>query len=128
MKNWYTLLNKPVLTPPAQVFSIAWGILYILILLSFIFYVKNGINKDKLAPLILFFVQLALNFLWAPVFFGFHNIKLAFIIVILMIIFVVATIISFNRTSKPAAYLLIPYLAWICFAAYLNFEYIRLNP
>lgn len=125
--SWYNTIAKPALTPPASVFPPVWTVLYIMIGLSFIFYIKDGIKKEDTLALTFFFVQLILNLLWSPVFFGLHNIKLAMIIVILMIIFVLATIICFYKKSKPAAFLLIPYLIWISFAAYLNFGIMRLN-
>lgn len=125
--SWYSQINKPVLTPPAEVFPIAWTILYTLMALSLFFFLKDGYTKDKTVPLLNFAIQLILNLSWSPVFFGMHNTKLALIIVLLMIVFTVFTITGFYKFSKTAGILLIPYLLWIIFAAYLNFEIIRLN-
>ena len=127
MGNWYKFLQKPPFTPPAIVFTVAWAILYFLIFLSFIFYVKTGITKEKALPIIFFIIQLLLNFAWSPVFFKMHNMILGLILIILMIIFVLLTIITFYKSSKLASFLLIPYLLWLFFAAYLNLEFIRLN-
>lgn len=124
---WYYSLNKSPLTPPEAVFPIAWTILYVMIALSLFFYVKDGLTKEKLTPLVVFTIQIILNLLWSPVFFESHNIKLAFIIIVLLIIFVLINIILFYKTSKIAAYLLIPYFLWLIFAAYLNFEIVMLN-
>ena len=124
---WYYSLNKSPLTPPEAVFPIAWTILYVMIALSLFFYVKDGLTKEKLTPLVVFTIQIILNILWSPVFFESHNIKLAFIIIVLLIIFVLINIILFYKTSKIAAYLLIPYFLWLIFAAYLNFEIVMLN-
>ncbi len=124
---WYYSLNKSPLTPPAEVFPFAWTILYIMIALSLFFYVKDGLRQEKVIPLVVFSIQIILNLLWSPVFFDSHDIKLAFIIILLLIVFVLATIILFYRSSKIAAYLLIPYFIWLIFAAYLNFEIIVLN-
>ncbi len=125
--EWYNSLNKPFLAPPSSVFAPVWTILYIMIALSLIFFLKGGMNKDKTAPLIFFIIQLALNFAWTPVFFGLQNIGLALIIIILMWLFTLLTVIFFFRHSKIASLLLIPYLVWISFAFYLNFGYFVLN-
>ena len=127
MENWYKFLQKPPFTPPAIVFTVAWTILYILIFLSFVFYVKTGITKEKLVPIILYLIQLALNFAWPYVFFRVHNMELGLILIILMIILVTLTITLFYKTSKTASFLLVPYLLWLFFAAYLNFGFIKLN-
>lgn len=124
---WYYSLNKSPLTPPAWAFPIAWTILYIMIALSFFFYVKDGFDKGKIFPLVIFFLQLILNFSWSPVYFGMHNIELAFFIILFLIIFVLINIILFYKKSKIAALLLVPYFIWIIFAAYLNFEIVILN-
>ena len=124
---WYYSLNKSPLTPPEAVFPIAWTILYVMIALSLFFYVKDGLTKEKLTPLVVFTIQIILNLLWSPVFFESHNIKLAFIIIVLLIIFVLINIILFYKNSKIASYLLIPYFLWLIFAAYLNFEIVMLN-
>ncbi len=122
---WYEELNKPFLTPPAFVFPIAWTILYILMAVSVFFFVREA--KERIYPLVIFSIQLLLNLLWAPTFFMSHNIQMALLIVLLMIAFTAYTISLFYKQSKISAYLLIPYLLWIIFAAYLNFEFLRLN-
>ena len=127
MENWYKFLQKPPLTPPAIVFTVAWSILYVLIFLSFVFYVKTGISKEKILPIILYLTQLGLNFAWPYVFFRMHNMTLGLILIVLMIILVTLTIASFYKTSKIASFLLVPYLLWLFFAAYLNFGFIKLN-
>ena len=124
---WYYSLNKSPLTPPAAVFPIAWTILYIMIALSLFFYIKDGLRQEKIIPLVIFITQIILNLLWTPVFFESHNIKLAFFIIIALIILVFINIILFYKKSKTAAFLLIPYFLWLIFAAYLNYEIIKLN-
>ncbi len=124
---WYYALNKSPLTPPDWAFSITWTILYITIALSLFFYIKDGIRQDKIIPLVVFSMQILLNLLWSPVFFDSHNIKLAFVIIILLIAIVFINIILFYKQSKTAAYLLIPYFLWLIFAAYLNYEIVALN-
>ena len=124
---WYYSLNKSPLTPPAAVFPIAWTILYIMIALSLFFYIKDGLRQEKIIPLVIFITQIILNLLWTPVFFESHDIKLAFFIIIALIILVFINIILFYKKSKTAAFLLIPYFLWLIFASYLNYEIIKLN-
>ena len=124
---WYYSLNKSPLTPPAAVFPIAWTILYIMIALSLFFYIKDGLRQEKIIPLVIFITQIILNLLWTPVFFESHDIKLAFFIIIALIILVFINIILFYKKSKTAAFLLVPYFLWLIFAAYLNYEIINLN-
>ena len=125
--DWYNTLNKPLLTPPNEVFTTVWIILYILLGISFIIYIKGGINKDKIKGLISFGVQLALNFAWGSVFFSMKNISAGLAIVCLMWFFTLLTIIFFYKKSKISAILLIPYFLWISFAIYLNYEFLKLN-
>ncbi len=124
---WYYSLNKSPLTPPAWVFSVVWPILYFMMALSFLFYVKDGFSSDKIFPLIIFFIQLLLNFLWSPVYFGLHNIEFAFLIILVLIIMVAINIVLFYKKSKVAAFFLIPYFLWLIFAGYLNYEIVALN-
>lgn len=129
MKNiiWFDNLNKPFLSPPDWIFTPVWIILYIMIAISFFVFIRGGINKKKRLPLSFFLIQLALNFSWPFVFFGMKNIAFAFFIIIFMYIFLILTIITFFKHSKLASVLLIPYLFWISFAAYLNFGFLVLN-
>lgn len=129
MKNmeWFHSLNKPFLNPPDWVFTPVWTILYIMMAISFILFIKGGMNKQKRLPLIFFIVQLLLNLAWMPVFFWMQSILGALIIIVFMWIFTLLTIIFFFRHSKMASLLLIPYLIWISFAFYLNFSYYVLN-
>ena len=125
--NWYDSLNKPFLNPPDWIFTPVWIVLYIMIGISLLLFLKGGMNKAKRLPLTFFLIQLALNLAWSPIFFGAQNISLAFIVIILMYIFLLLTIITFFKHSKLASILLIPYLFWISFAGYLNFSFLVLN-
>ncbi len=125
--EWYSNLNKPFLSPPDWVFVPVWTILYIMIAMSFIFFIKSGMNRKKVLPLIFFIIQLILNISWTPVFFGLEKIRAAMIIILMMWIFLFITIITFYKYSKTASILLIPYFIWITFAVYLNFNFLRLN-
>jgi len=125
--DWFHTLNKPFLTPPDAVFMPAWIVLYILIAISFVIFIRKNSGHSKKLPLVFFFIQLILNFAWPFVFFGMQNIGAALAVIILMWIFIVLTIITFMRHSKIAAMLLLPYLLWVSFAFYLNLGYYVLN-
>lgn len=125
--TWYETLNKPELTPPPRIFTQVWIVLYIMMAISLLLFLKSETNRNKKAAFILFVLQLILNFGWIRAFFQMQNIRIAMIMVSLMGIFVFATIIAFYKHSKLAATLLIPYLLWIIFAIYLNFNFLILN-
>ncbi len=125
---WYSSLAKPEFTPESWVFTPAWLFLYGLILLSLLVYKNTDSNSNKAAGYLFFCIQIVLNFLWTPAFFTQHDIKMSFIIICLMIVFVILNIIAFYRISKISAALLVPYIIWICFAAYLNYWFMVLNP
>ena len=118
--NWYEILIKPPFTPPSWVFAPAWIFLYITIGVSLVIFLKTGFNRQKLLPLTFFLIQLALNFLWSPIFFGAKNVGFALVVILLMLLFLILTIVTFYKYSKLSAYLLIPYLFWVAFATYLN--------
>ena len=125
--EWYHSLKQPAIHVPDWIFAPVWTVLYFLIALSLIFLFKNGKIKGKEKALTYFGIQLLLNLLWTPTFFGFQNITFALIICALLVIFIFKTITSFYTHSKTAAFLLVPYLLWTTFALYLNFEIWRLN-
>ena len=123
---WYNNLYKSPFTPPTWVFTPVWTLLYITIAISLFLFLKSCFTKEKILPLVFFTIQMLLNFAWTPVFFGMQNIRNAYIIIVLLVVFLALIIISFYRFSKRSAYLLVPYLIWSLFAAYLNF-YILIN-
>lgn len=122
----YNELNRPPLSPPSILFSIVWTILYILIGISIYIIVKKN-PKDVSEAKLIYYVALVTNALWTPIFFGFKEYFLAFLWIIMLIVFVSAMIIKFYKIDKTSAYLQIPYLIWILFAAYLNFGIVVLN-
>jgi tryptophan-rich sensory protein len=124
---WYVQLHKPAWNPPNWVFAPVWSTLYLCMGLSAGLVWRRGGFKAQKAPLALFVVQLLLNGLWTPLFFGMHRIDLALAIICLLWGYVLMTIKAFLRTSPLAAWLLLPYLAWISFAGILNFAIWRLN-
>ncbi len=125
--GWYRSLKTSPLNPPQWVFPIAWTILYILIGISFFMYIKTtGWTYSK--GLVYFIIQMVLNLIWSPIFFGAKKITWALYDIILMWIFILLTIVEFQKVSPEAAQCLYPYLAWVSFATYLNAYIVFNNP
>lgn len=128
IQEWYPVLIKPALNPPSWVFGPVWTTLYIMMgVAAFLVWRRGEKFKSVVLPLSLFGVQLVLNALWSIVFFGMHNLELAFIEILLLWFAILATIISFFKISKLAGWLLVPYLLWVSFASYLTFSIWMLN-
>lgn len=122
----YSNFNQPSFAPPAIVFPIVWTILYTLMgISSYIISETNSPNKEK--ALFTYWTQLIINLLWSIIFFTFDLKVLAFIWIILLILFVVKMIREFLSINKIAGYLQIPYLLWLIFASILNLSIIFLN-
>ncbi len=124
--NWYQYLNKPSFSPPNYVFGPVWTTLYALMGTS-LYIVWMSKNKTKDVALKFFYLQLFLNFIWTPIFFGLKNPGFGLIVIISMWISIVVTIVKFQKISKPASYLLYPYLLWVSFASVLNYYIWILN-
>lgn len=120
MNLWYQKLTKPLFTPPAEYFPIAWGILYTLMGLSFLLIILSPKTKEKDYAVILFIIQLILNLAWSYLFFDMQSINLALADVILLFVFLIPTMYFFFKISKLAGFLLIPYLLQVIFAIYLT--------
>lgn len=126
--NWYAFLTKPSFNPPNWLFGPVWTTLYFLQgLAAFLVWEKAGQKSQGKAALRVFWLQLFLNFLWTPAFFGLQNLSLAFAGIILMWLAIVWTIYKFWNIRRFAALLLVPYLAWVSFAATLNYFIWQLN-
>ena len=118
--TWYQTLHKSNLTPPAIVFPIVWSLLYIMIALSgWSLWQQRTKPKAKLA-LGFYSAQMVLNWAWSPLFFNFHLIALSFYCIILMILLTLITILLTKNHFKFSSFMLVPYLIWLIFAAYLN--------
>ncbi len=127
-KGWYAKLVKPNFSPPSWVFGVVWSILYLLIGLSLYFFWKSdGDFIQKKAGFVFFGIQLLLNAAFTPVFFGMKSLLGGLIICILLSIFVFLTILEFYKFSFIAAVLLLPYLIWGLFAAFLNYKIFSAN-
>ena len=124
--NIYNSLNRPPLSPPSIVFPIAWTILYILMGIS-IYIIMQSKRKLKKNARLIYFIQLVINALWTPIFFGFKEYFFAFLWILMLIVLVITMILTFYKISKKAAYIQIPYLLWLLFASYLNFGVFVLN-
>lgn len=125
---WYAALEKPWFNPPDIAFPIAWTTLYILIGLALTLVLAARGAATRKTAVILFAVQFALNLVWSPVFFGMREPGWALVVIVAMIVFTAATTISFWRIRRSAGLLMLPYLAWLCFAGALNWQIVRLNP
>ena len=124
---WYDNLIKPALNPPSWIFSPVWIILYSTILIALILYTIKPAHRNKLEGYIYFIVQMILNLAWSPIFFYFHNIGLALIVIILLDMSILINIIKFYKVSKLSGLILIPYFLWVLFATYLNISFFILN-
>lgn len=125
---WYNTLDKSVLTPAGWVFSVAWTILYILLGIALFLIIDNKKTRiDKSNAYWLFFGQMVLNALWSYVFFGAHMVALALLILVMLIVVSIYMMRAFRPISRAAAYLVWPYIIWMCFATYLNATIMFLN-
>ena len=126
--NWYATLARPAFNPPNWIFAPVWTVLFLLMGVSlFLVWQKAVSGAPVKAAMIIFFIQLALNILWSVLFFGLHNPLLAFVEIIFLWLAILASIIYFYKISLSAAWLLLPYILWVSFAAVLNFFIWRLN-
>ncbi len=126
--TWYTTLNKPFFAPPNWIFGPVWLLLYFLMGVAFYLIWKQGWQKKKVKTAGLFFLaQLALNFVWSPIFFGLRATLLGLIVIVMMWVLIVMTMKKFRPLSKLAFYLLVPYLLWVSFATMLNAAIVILN-
>lgn len=125
--EWYAALNKPVWNPPGWIFAPVWTALYAMMAVAAWLVWQRGGFAVQRRPLALFLVQLALNALWTPLFFGLRYPGLAFAEILLLWLAILTTLLAFRPVSRAAAWLLVPYLAWVSFAAVLNATLWRLN-
>jgi tryptophan-rich sensory protein len=125
---WYSALAKPAIMPDGWVFPVAWTILYVLLGLALAMILHARGARGRGLAIGLFLAQLVLNYAWSPIFFGLHQVTTAFIVLLLILALAAAAAFLFARIRRTAALLMLPYLAWLCFAALLNFQIDRLNP
>ncbi len=126
--TWYVTLNKPFFAPPNWIFGPVWTLLYFLMGVAFYLIWKQGWQKKKAQKASMFFLaQLALNFIWSPIFFGLRAPLPGLIVIMAMWTLIVVTMKKFYPLSRWAFYLLIPYLLWVSFATLLNAAIVQLN-
>ena len=119
-------LDQPPLTPPSWLFPVAWSILYALMAIAaYLVYVSN--DTDRFYALKFYLIQVIVNALWTLFFFRLEWRLFAFIWLVILLVLVVFTAVRFKPVSRIAAYLLIPYILWLCFAGYLNLATYLLN-
>jgi tryptophan-rich sensory protein len=122
--EWYAGLAKPSFNPPGWIFGPVWTVLYVLIAVAG----WRTFERDRRGWLMrLWWAQLALNFLWSPVFFAAHRIGLALIVILLMLAAILAFTAASWRQDRVAAWLFAPYAAWVAFASVLNAAIFTLN-
>lgn len=126
--RWFDALVKPEAMPPGWAFGVAWTILYVLMALALAMVIHARGAKGRGIAILLFLVQLVLNLLWSPLFFRAHQVDNALVLILVLFAAVAVTALLFWRIRRAAGLLLLPYLAWLAFASFLNYEIGRLNP
>ena len=125
--SWYAALEKPALNPPNWVFGPVWSVLYVVMGIALALVILKATKQSKKKAYVWFGLQLALNTLWSLVFFGLHSPWFGVAVIIALIASIVVTIREFYQLEKYSAWLLAPYLAWVCFATYLTIGIALLN-
>ena len=126
--NWYTTLDIPWFTPSGSIISVVWIILFALMGLSLFLIWQKGVSSiDTKIALGIFALQLLVNILWSYAFFGLQSPLAAFIVILFLWLLIMQCIIRFWYIRKEAALLLVPYILWVSFAAFLNYTIWRHN-
>ena len=122
---WYSELTKSNFNPPDWIFAPVWTTLYLMMTLAIWFFWHS--KNREMNTIYIYFIHIVFNTTWSVVFFGFHNIFLALVNLIILIFLIVILIIRFGRVNKVSSYLMIPYLLWSSFALFLNYSLLVLN-
>ncbi|MEZ5356514.1 MAG: TspO/MBR family protein [Bryobacteraceae bacterium] len=125
--GWYATLAKPSFTPPAAIFAPVWTLLYFLMAIAAWRVWVRPSSTIRSTALMLFWIQLVINFAWSPIFFWQRMIGLALVVIVALWFAIVLTCLQFFRACRVAGSLFVPYLAWVSFAVILNLEIWRLN-
>ena len=125
--GWYVALKKPSFQPPAWLFAPTWTVLYVLMAVSALRVWKTPPSNWRRLALGLWAVQVALNAKWSWLFFGEHRPRTALVDLCALLLSVVGYTVAAARTDRPAAWMVAPYVAWLCFAGVLNLEIVLLN-
>ena len=125
--TWYVTLNKPSFNPPNWIFGPVWTVLYAMMAIA-AWRVWRVVGwRNGFEALFLFAIQLGLNLAWSVLFFGLHRVGSAMVCIVALWLAIAATAAAFRKIDRLAAWLMVPYLAWVFFAALLNFSIWRLN-
>jgi tryptophan-rich sensory protein len=128
VEGWYAVANKPSFNPPNWIFMPVWTTLYVLMGVALYLVWKSNADADlKRTAIILFAIQLTLNFCWSIIFFTAHEPGWALVEIGVMWLMILLTIFSFGKISSIAAWLLVPYICWVSFASVLNYYVWKLN-
>jgi len=125
---WFATLTKPALYPPPIAFPVVWTALYLLMGIALALVLAAPPTALRRAAVAAFVLQLALNLVWSPVFFGAHQLRAALALILAIDVALIATIVLFARVDRRAALLLAPYLAWTLFASGLAWQLVQDNP
>jgi benzodiazapine receptor len=125
---WFRSLAKPAIYPPSWAFGVVWTLLFVLlgVAVAFVWLDARGTRAGRVA-LGLFVGQMVLNVAWTPAFFAAENLLAGLVVIVALWPAVLATVVAFGRVDRRAAALLVPYLAWVTFAAVLNYQFMALN-
>ena len=128
VNGWYAAANKPWFNPPNWIFAPVWTTLYVLMGIAlFLVWKTESVKTIKQTAIILFAVQLTLNFFWSFIFFKLQQPAWAFAEIIVMWLMILLTILWFGKINAVAAWLLVPYICWVSFASVLNYSIWKLN-
>ncbi len=121
---WYDALRKPTWNPPDWLFGPVWTLLYVMMATAaWLVWQRVGFSRF----LVPYFVQLALNAAWTPVFFALHRLDAALGVIVALWVAILVTLVAFRRVSMNAGLLFVPYFGWVTFAAYLNYTIWKMN-
>ena len=122
---WYSQLVKSNYNPPDWIFAPVWTTLYLMMTLAIWFYWHS--KNREMNTIYIYFIHIVFNTTWSVVFFGFHQIFFALVVLIILILLIITLIIRFKRVNFVSYYLMIPYLLWCCYALFLNLNILLLN-
>jgi len=125
--SWYATLERPALAPPNWVFAPVWTALFVLLGTAIYLVLRDGDGRERTVAAGLFVGQFVLNVSWTLVFFGGRSPAGGLAVIVALLVAILATVSAFYRVRPAAAALLVPYLAWVAFATYLNYAFWALN-
>lgn len=126
--NWFDALVIPDIMPPGWLFGVAWAILYTMQALALALILNARGAPGRGLAIAAFLVQLIANYCWSPLFFGMHQITAAFWLILFILAAAIVTTLLFGRIRTAAAWLMVPYMAWLGFASILNYQFDVANP